>query len=493
MTISRCALLLGAASVALSGCTTHLEVSRATPESPATRQGIAYFLPFTQYETKTVWSLSCDASKTAALAAKVTSTPKTGPDPANVYTIDYASLDALNKTSSVKVDFYPSGAIKSINAAADDRTAEIAAKAISAVGKIAKFAAAAGPSFTPICKDEQIQALKAIGATRTSIAKLMARLALEIAALDAMTARVIRGGTSTTDATRSDHDRLIGRVSATQFELDVAKKKLAGQLEGVTFTKTSLFPETSSQFASTIGEQVPVDTLRDWFTAGTDAELKTVAENFAVFLDLSTPNNWQNGKAIEETNKGDDKAIRRAGVRYRIAVPGTLSICQGAPCSVRSSIKQELATEPVRVLQQGTTFYLPFDSKAFTNGSLTATFSEDGVLTSAGYEQKRAALESVAGLADLLADQVVTVGGAIRDAKTTELERLKDEIDLAKARADLATAQKALDTQPKPANADQLAALAGDTALKQAELADLQADIAVRKARAERDGLAGGQ
>lgn len=122
----------GCALLALSACTTHLDVDHALPSDPASRRGIAYFLPFTQFDTKTTWTLAaCDAQGIPEIAVSFAATPVSAPDPDHLYTIDYSSLDAISKTSSVKVDFHDSGAIKSINASAEDRTAEIAGKAIS--------------------------------------------------------------------------------------------------------------------------------------------------------------------------------------------------------------------------------------------------------------------------------------------------------------------------------------------------------------------------
>jgi hypothetical protein len=136
------------------------------------------------------------------------------------------------------------------------------------------------------------------------------------------------------------------------------------------------------------------------------------------------------------------------------------------------------------VLQRGTTFYLPFSSEPFSNGALSATFSEAGILTSAGYEQKRSQGEALAGVADSLADQVVAVGASFRDAKLT---KIKQQTDLAKAEKELDTAEKALLASPDSSTALATASLNADTAMKQAEVANIQADIALTNARALRD------
>ena len=82
MTISRSTILaLAVASLPLAGCTT-LKVHPATGDA-ASRQGIAYFLPFSQFETKVTWAASCDAkSRELSLTPKIEATAKNGPDPA---------------------------------------------------------------------------------------------------------------------------------------------------------------------------------------------------------------------------------------------------------------------------------------------------------------------------------------------------------------------------------------------------------------------------
>lgn len=484
----------GSALLALSACTTHLDVGQGRPGSPDSRRGIAYFLPFTQFEAAITWSVSCDKQRLATMVPKVEVAQKSARDPAQVYVIDYSSLDAWNKTSSVKVDFYDSGAIKSINAAADDRSAEIAAKAISAVGKVAAFVAKGGVvEYQPKCTTDTVEALTAVANAKKEVGRLTTRLATETAALDAMTARVLRSGDSTTSQVRNAHDRLIGQVAATQFELDLAKKLLAAKREAVTYSDTVLFPEDGTTSETEEGQAVPVKQLGEWLDPASATQLADFAALSAVYFDLSTIGQWEKGRGYDDDGETfSAKERTRAGLRYRVGVPGKLTICQGAACSdTLAETREVLDTKNVTILQKGTTFYMPFSSAAFTNASLSATFSEGGVLTSAGYEQKRAAGEAVAGLADLLADQVVTVGGVIRDAKTTKLEGLKEQTDLAKAQKDLADAQKALIAAPKSDASLRSEVFEADTALKKAEIANLEAEIALRKARVERDLLGG--
>lgn len=491
----------GCALLALSACTTHLDVDHALPSDPASRRGIAYFLPFTQFDTKTTWTLAaCDAQDVPEIAVTFAADPVSAPDPDHLYTIDYSSLDAISKTSSVKVDFYDSGAIKSINAAAEDRTAEIAGKTISAAAKIAKFAfpgaALNGPknfACSKAAKDNLAELRKAKG----KVTNLTATLEKATDALDALTVRVVRSDDTTPPRVFAELDRQIARVVAIQLEIGQAKKVAAALLKTLSYTSETKFPATSGEFRSQ-QQKLPLTTLRGWI-ANLDA---VAAQNGAtglvayereqsVFLELTANGGWQDGK---DYPAGRGQESRRAGLRYRVAVPGRLSVCQNTWCSDFDNEPVEVEPGlPVRILQRGTTFYLPFASAPFSNGALSATFSESGVMTSAGYEQKKAAGEAIAGLADLLADEVVTVGGAIREAKKTKLETLNERTAIAKAIKEAQDAEKALIEGPDSELATQSASLAADTALKNAELANILADVAVRKARLERDAAIAGQ
>lgn len=490
----------GSALLALSACTTHLDVDHALASDPASRRGIAYFLPFTQFDAKTTWTLaSCDAQGVPEIAVTFAATPVSAPDPDHLYTIDYASLDAISKTSSVKVDFYDTGAIKSINAAAEDRTAEIAGKAISAVGKIAKFGfiGASQSSFKFECSRDSKENLVKLKAANAKVTSLTAKLERATDALDALTVRVVRSGDATPAKVFAEQDRQIANVVATKLEQDLAGKAAARLLKKLSYISELKFPATSADSQSS-AQELPLSTLQSWIgnlaLAGTpDVPWETAVKRFvdaqSVYLELQSSGGWQGGTDYTASN---GKAARRAGLRYRIAVPGTLSVCKKTLCSNLRGEPVKVKDLPVRILQRGTTFYLPFASAPFSNGSLSATFSEGGVMTSAGYEQKKAAGEAIAGLADLLADEIVTVGGVIRESKTTKLEALKERTDIATAKKAAEDAEKALLASADADTAAQSASLTADTTLKNAELANILADAAVRKARLERDAALAG-
>jgi len=509
-------------AIAMQGCTT-LRVNKAG-DGPDSRRGIAYYLPFTQFETKIIWTTSCDKkTNELKIAPSIEATPKTGPDPRGLYVIDYDSLSAFTKTSSIKVDFYESGAIKTINASADDKTGEIANTFVTAAAKLAKIAfIGGGTSIT--CSSALVDALKTVAGAKDLVDKKTGELKLATNALNAYTARMTREGASVTDDMRSQHSRLIGNVIAMQMELDILKSELDDARKSTTYQSTVLFPSSSGTTATQKGIKVPEEVLRKWISSGQQVAAGEVADSTSVFLDLKSAIGFPGGgdvtvaaptapklaeaKPVSTPPSGgvpahspvtDIGELGRPedGIRYRVPVPGELRMCRGGACAELDEYNRDVelgldpikpATElvktlPVRIVQRETTFYLPFKARAFTNGTLSASFAESGVMTSAGYEQKKAQSEAIAALASTIADQATGLYETARKDDQTELQRIEEAAKLAEARKKLKAAEAALvDVAPDP-NTEYVSALASDTALKAAELANLNATIAVEEAR----------
>lgn len=418
-------------------------------------------------------------------------------DPDALYVIDYSSLNAWTKTSSVAVDFHENGAIKSINASADDRTGEILKSTVTAIGKVAAFGAVGGPGGAQ-CNKQARDALKAISDQKAVVDRLTDALDHQTRLLDGLSLRLVRAGASATHATHAAIDRQAGQVTAAKMELDAASARLAELRKAVVHEAKLKYPRTSSDGAP-ISEDLAASAIGKWvagITGPQDPAIKRYQDEQRIFVELASQGGWQAGTDMGNGSATERKASARAGIRYRIAMPGLLRACQMAPCSTdaAAAIQPEKVEDlPVEILQRGTTFYLPFKSEPFTNASLRATFSDKGVLTSAGYEQKRAQGEVAAEVAGLLADQIVTVGGKIRDSRKTELARLQEQTALLTAQKQLADAQRALEESPNADEASRSAAFAADTALKQAEVANIKADIALQQARSEQAAAQAGQ
>ncbi|WP_068862172.1 hypothetical protein [Erythrobacter dokdonensis] len=501
-------LITTTSSLLLAGCTT-LKVHKFADKT-SDRQGIAYFLPFSQFDTKLSWTASCDAKTNALkLIPKAEMTPKTGPDPDGLYVIDYASLDAFTKTSDIKVDFYDNGAIKAINASAEDRTGEILSTTLIAVGKVAGATIAKSSEGNdpdkqkdkqpvPVCTPSLISAIKAVQEAKSGKRDDAGRLVIEgvdqkiqnvktaTEQLTAYSAIILRAGGSITDAQKAEHFRRILAVSAAQVELDIATRTLSEAQKKITFTKSLLFPARSSVTQSPAPEMIDIGALAKWvfddpavFCRPDEEECKGSGK--PTFRDALTQLAKENSLRLKLQANSDfagrfntsAEASAEAGIRYRIAVPATLTVCGQEECG-----KEPIKAFPVQMMNQGTTLYLPFKSKAFTNATLSATFAQNGVMTSAGYAQKRAQGEAVAGAASTLAGEMGSIIDTLRGNEKSELDLLKEETELAKAEKELADARAALIEKALDPNDEAIAQLEAETALREAEVANINAAIA---------------
>lgn len=477
------------AALLLSGCATHLESVSVDKGDPKTRQGIAYFLPFTQFTVTTTWTIGACGQSGPELTAEVTAKAGSAADPDALHVIDYQALSAWTKTSSVKVDFYDSGAIKSINASADDKTGEIIASIASSVGKLGAFAVG-GLRETKACSQAVNDALNNLPGLKDTIRTATEELALEQSALETLTAELVGKGLKADDPALEGLSTQIRKVASKQLALKAAQKKLANEMKALTYSADTLFPATSSQTEGA-AIAIPEETYKAWLAPAYASSAKTQVGENAIYLKLELPQGLAGGKDFE-SNEYSESEQRRAGLRYRVAVPASLLACKQYVCGSKDApadMKEPIARLSVRALLRDTTFYLPFKSEPFSSGGLTAAFSEGGVLTSAGYEQKRAQGEALMSATGTIIDNILTIGKAQRDAAKSELDQIKAATDLAKAKKDLATAQAALDKSPLADQQATIASLSAGTEIKKAEVASIEADIALAKAKAELAGL----
>jgi hypothetical protein len=133
-------------AMGVSACTTQLDTrvdGYRTAKADEFVKGLPYSLPMLQFDLQFTWTLS-SCEKTGTLADEGTATPITIPGvgltlaitekkryvPGERYTVDYDTLTARTKTTSFAFETYPNGILKSINAAADDKTDETLSAAV---------------------------------------------------------------------------------------------------------------------------------------------------------------------------------------------------------------------------------------------------------------------------------------------------------------------------------------------------------------------------
>ncbi|MGG5819336.1 hypothetical protein [Falsiroseomonas sp. HW251] len=241
-------------------------------------------------------------------------------------------------------------------------------------------------------------------------------------------------------------------------------------LEKVTnSSRPFLWPPNGGVFSGTIQNVAPpADVLIQWGS-------KLSSEAFDVDLTLlrDTDNQASNPATDQATSSPD------LGIRYRSPVNGILE------ANVAGRRRRQSAGP---VPQMGQLMVLPFTNRAFQQNALSAKFSEDGTLLEASYGE----LASRAERASSTAARIAAMGpGAVQDAASARnfgLEqraaRLRAQRDVLLATQELQTAQRALATSPDDANERRRRLLDADTTLKNAERANIEAELALREATA---------
>ena len=488
--------LLAATMLApLAGCTTHLESGLAQANDPQSRKGIAYFLPETRFDVEVTWTVTGCTASGPELDAKIVAKTATEPDPSALQVIDYTSLNAFTKTSGVKVEFYDNGAIKSINASAEDRTGAIIEHAVSAAGKIA-LAAIGGESSPDGCSAKVNEALDKVDGLSGNVDAATQNLENAQATLESLTSRLAQTKSGKNDAAAAALLKQIDVVEQRKRELQAAQDELAPQIKRLTYTGRANFVANDPESARVV-LSVPTEIWeKKWLPVNLISAAARKQQENSVHIELRSVGNWQDGVDIE-TSGASRSAQREAGIRYRVAVPATLVGCLGKPCTVPAAAQGTAGSQigralPVRVLSRATTFYLPFASKGFSNGALEARFAQDGTLTFASYDQKKAPGEGLFATVDTAADSVGGVIKGIRAGQKTPLQQTKVETDLVQAQNALDLARQASVKSPNAAVEDEAKATEAQTKLLEAQVAKANAELALRKAQTELASAAGG-
>jgi hypothetical protein len=142
-----------------AGCSTSLTVKRFNEKDPTTAVGSPFPLMFTQYEVAVVRQVvSCGARLKLKVTAEIKGN-KAAPDPNQLFVLDTSSLSSPLKTSEVKTTYHPTGAVATLNATAEDKSAPVVANVAQTIAKVVSIAAMAGaPLPAPGAKPEVCEA-----------------------------------------------------------------------------------------------------------------------------------------------------------------------------------------------------------------------------------------------------------------------------------------------------------------------------------------------
>lgn len=481
-TIMPVAGLVIAIAVAAAGCTTHLDAVRMRTDAVPPVAGAPYFLNFTQFTVTVSRRLRCeDVSKKEpfAVAIAIEVAHAEARDPKRAYVIDLASLQSALKASDVEVEYYDDGTLKSLNAAAEDRSGEVLKSAVATLGKLAVAGVAFGaPKAGPpsACSKEVRDAQDAVARLTREIAEKTAQLDNRTVQLERVTTLSAAVGKDWPVADRRKFAAEIDAVYQDRVALRHLQDALKAEVQKVTVTSTTTWPPDGETFVSDAATIPDLDlaTLTGWGANANDAS--SLQAMSRVFLKIEPTGAFGRKDPCGEACKDD--AIK--GLKYRMPVPGRLVACTTPDCAAGERIDSTLSL----ISQLGPIFVLSLDSVPFSNRKITATFAQSGLPTKLGVQSITASGETAA----------TSIGAAVDsalDARTklvsTPLERLQAETALLKARKEFADAQAALAPPASDPQADATRAFGADAALARAELTSLQARTAIEAARRRTD------
>lgn len=183
----------------------------------------------------------CGAELKALVKAEIKVT-EAAPDPKQYFMLDPNSLANAMKTSEVRLEYQPNGAVASLNATVEDKTGAVISNAVSSVFKIVSIAAAAGA--VPGAPVEACS--KAVLDARAAIAKQRPLVDAASKVVDALTA---------------DLKALSAKVAATSGNADEATKKaLASKYDSLTLANEDL-KERSAALEKALKVVTHVETL----------------------------------------------------------------------------------------------------------------------------------------------------------------------------------------------------------------------------------------
>ncbi|KIX14758.1 hypothetical protein [Dethiosulfatarculus sandiegensis] len=421
-------LILG--SLLLFGCTTNLQVDPITPPNHKNATGLVYYLPYTNYEIVITHELEkCDCLKNDGqyvridekyvpdIGYKTTAAVKTlyFQDLENAYVIDYTKLGAESKTSSISVELYDNGTLKSINAQVDDKTQEIATGIAESVAKIAgAFMGVQIPSIQKgkrlstkdaiqLCNWQTLNALKAYKKTTQTIKDLNK-------AIEGLKEELLKEKAKE-KPDQAKIDLLKGQIKKASEELGTQQKILAKITPLLTHAKVYQFSpgfDVEKRSKSLSGQ----DARDKWLNKDT-LENSKIAKSLKGIFDTDTavllpPKSKKPQKdpasstppiqvesAINQTDTGSP-----TGLAYRTPVKGVLLVCNRTKClnndgELAALFNEIIHEEATGISQFGQVAYLPLENTPFLDNNIAVQFARDGTVTQFKYGENASAEEMV--------------------------------------------------------------------------------------------------
>ncbi len=443
--------LVALATIAwLAGCSAELRLHRAgekdasVPGYQARYAGIPYPLMYTAYDLEiTHRVVKCEFGQYRITTSVELQATVTAPDQDNMFLIDPNSMYGPFKSGKVSVTYLPNGAVASLNASADDKTATVVGSLVTGAIKsrlvppLAVAAAAVGLANACPAGGALVQeALTSMPGVTYRLGELSKDLKAKGEAVKDTLELITAAGTNVPDSLKTTYVTQLEALSQAQEALAAAKKESKQLLDTVSLVDRVRWPAKSSELAYTHAVNQ------------TRAERKWPNVD-ATRLDVGLALTGLRTIGATPARLPNVQIDTRLGLPYRLARPGTLRVCEG-PCS---EDVVEYLTQNGPVLQLGDVFYLPCRSPAFTSASCEMAYEQTGELKSMGAARPVTAAEAFSGMVKDGATQYSDYRIARRAYEEAEAEKNKAASTAPAAAAARLSALAAASVEPGGAGA----------------------------------------
>lgn len=469
----------------LVGCTTELKVDRYYDQSKLPIAGAPYSLSFTQYEITMLRRLvACDDwNEPMKVGIKVDIKGVQRPDPMRMYVIDLESLNSFFKTTGASVEYYDSGAIKSLNGSADDKAGEFIAGVATTFGKVVAGGVVGGATIAqalpenapkPGCSQQTRIKLSDLAALEAEIEQRTATIEGLTTELGKINAVMAADKAFASKESRRQLGQLQAHLIQEMVNLRAATEKSKPLLDALGEKDKKICPPDGETFATASPVFADLDRklYQSWLqTPITDNQVilsqnertyQQLVADSTIHLQLKPADTFGRTKACANRCPEDDLS----GFKYRIPASGKLLVCADIACA-----KVHTTSDTAMVSQLGHVYVLPLKSTTFSSKSVKATFAEDGTPMSIGLISAAAADKAGTTLA-ALGDLAATMHKSRAELEPNDL---KAKTELLKAKKDFADATAALQPSSDQAKLDATNAFTVDTTLLNANLAYFKA------------------
>lgn len=475
-TLAMRTLAASGALCALGACTTtSFELAKVDLGASRTAQGVPYDLPMTQYEIEITRRIKdCTNNLTGVTKAEIKAV-RVVADPAHMYAVDPTRLTNWMKTSDFKVEYYPSGGVRAVNASVEDQAGPVIANVVGGAVKLVVLTGAGGAGGgkgVNVCSVDVQAAMAKIPGLMAALGADKAEVSRWTAPLAAATAKAAKLSGNVDDATRRELRLAADALEAASVKMAGAKDDLQEQLDVITDVRSEIWPEAGDDFAKG-PVQLPASVLRTWTGPKVSSiEIRKLDVHFR--LERAA------GFGRDPATSAHQTIASRGGLPVRRAAPGRLVVCGDADCRSENTAAV-LVIKEGPVAQLGPLYSIPFQNAAFQANSLSLALDEAGGLQSVGVVQKASVAKEASAAFKDTASQLAALPGEIATARAA---RIKAKTEETQARRALAEAQA---IAPPAGRAELLDELKLDLELAQTETKLIEAAAALEAAQATRD------